>query len=180
MELLTAARPYARAAFACARREEREDWAMQLTQLAELIAMPELKHLVDDPRYSRMQIGELLIELLRLHNSRQLSAECINFIRLLAERGRLGLLPDIAVLFARYWARSEQRVEAEVVSAMVLDESQQVALQLALERRTGKKVQLDCRVDSSLLGGAVVRADGMVIDGSLRNRLQQLSAVLSN
>ena len=124
------------------------------------------------------RVGEVFLDLLRLHNDRPLSEECGNFIRLLAERGRLRLAPEIAVLFARYWARSERRIEAEAVSAMALDEAQQAALRVALERRTGKKVRLDCRVDASLLGGAIIRADGMVIDGSLRNRLRQLAASL--
>ena len=48
-----------------------------------------------------------------------------------------------------------------------------------IQNGTGKKVRLDCRVDASLLGGAIIRADGMVIDGSLRNRLRQLAASLS-
>lgn len=178
MELITAARPYARAAFACAELEARRDWAMQLKRLSEAVAMPALACLIDDPRYSRAQVGEVLIELLRRHDGGRVSAECTNLIRLLAERGRLRLLPEIAVLFARYWAQSEQRIEAEALSAQALDDAEQAALQVALERRSGKKVRLSCKVDPSLLGGAVIRAEGMVIDGSLRNRLQQLAAAL--
>ena len=178
MELVTVARPYARAAFACAEQAARADWAAHLAQLAELIMMPAVACLLDNPRYPRRQVAEVLLDLLHRQSSRRLSTECSNLIFLLAARGRLRLLPEIATLFARYLARSEQRIDVEVISAGPVDDAQQAALRVALERRSGKKVQLNCRLQPSLLGGAIIRADGMLIDGSLRNRLQQLATAL--
>ena len=179
MELTTVARPYARAAFACAGRKTRAEWAARLAQLAEIIGMPEVAGLLDNPRYPRRQVAEVLLELLDRRGGARPSAERDNLVYLLAERGRLRLLPEIAALFARYVAKSERRIDVEAVSAQALDDAQQAALRAAFERRTGKKVRIHCRVDPSLLGGAIVRADGMVIDGSLRHRLRQLAATLN-
>jgi F-type H+-transporting ATPase subunit delta len=101
-----------------------------------------------------------------------------NMVRVLADNGRLNLLPDIAALFEIERAQAEGTLEAEVVTAMELTESQKKELAAALKKRLGREISLNVKVDGSLLGGAIIRAGDMVIDGSAVSRLEKLGAEL--
>jgi len=100
------------------------------------------------------------------------------FLRVVADNGRLALLPEIAQLYAAQRAEAERKVQAEVVSAFPLDDAQRQALVEALKRRLGREVSLDVRVDESLIGGAIVRAGDLVIDGSVTGQLERLAHTL--
>jgi F-type H+-transporting ATPase subunit delta len=89
-------------------------------------------------------------------------------------RGRIALLPDIAIEFMRLADERLGRVAAEVTSARPLTDSQEQELRAALAKRTGKNVRLVIAVDPELIGGVVARVGGEIIDGSLRTRLGRL------
>ena len=95
-------------------------------------------------------------------------------LTLLAERGRMGLLPDIEQSFAALWNAQRGVVAAEAVSAVPLDEGQTSAVAAALRQATGKDVELRARADPALLGGLVVNMAGRTYDGSVRGRLRAL------
>ena len=103
-----------------------------------------------------------------------------NFVRVLAENHRLLLLPEISAHYEELRSAVENTVDVEVVSAVPLDTAQADKLKQALSTRLKRQVRMRTAVDSTLLGGAVVRAGDLVIDGSLQGRLQRLATELES
>ncbi len=158
-EPITVARPYAQAVFRLAREAGRlEAWQAQLDLLAAVAAHPDMARLIGDPRLTRTQLADLVLEIA----GERLDEAGRNFVRLLAENRRLGLLPVIRV------------TASEVPESLV----GQIAD--ALRRRLNREVSLSTRIDPGLLGGAVIRAGDLVIDGSVRGRLARLAQLLSH
>ncbi len=112
--------------------------------------------------------------------SERITDEGANFVRLLVENRRLDLLPEIRAQYDALQAEAEARVTAVVVSAFPLEAAQLKALEQGLKRRLGREVSLSAQVDPQLLGGAVIRAGDLVIDGSVRGRLADLAAHISH
>jgi F-type H+-transporting ATPase subunit delta len=102
-----------------------------------------------------------------------------NTLLLMSDRGRLGQIPDVAEAFSSLFEARSGRVRAEVITATELPDAYFTQLQKTLERVTGKQVSVSKRVDPSLLGGVVTRIGDQVIDGSLKNRLDELKHELS-
>ena len=102
-----------------------------------------------------------------------------NFVRTLAANGRLGFLPEIATLFDTFKDEAQGTTDVTVTSATTLDAAQQAKLAAALEKRLKRKVRLHCDTDPALIGGAVLRAGDLVIDGSLRTRLERIAYELT-
>jgi F-type H+-transporting ATPase subunit delta len=103
-----------------------------------------------------------------------------NFVRVLAENHRLVLLPEIAAHYEIARAQVENTVDVEVVSAVALDAAQAEKLKQALSTRLRRQVRMRNSVDASLLGGAVIRAGDLVIDGSLKGHLERLGTALAS
>ena len=101
-----------------------------------------------------------------------------NFLKLLLEYGRVPALPEIAEHFDVLKARVENTVDVTVTSAAALTAAQQAEVAAALEARFGRQINLETEVDENLIGGAVIRAGDVVIDGSLRSRLEGLANAL--
>jgi F-type H+-transporting ATPase subunit delta len=162
------ARPYARAVFELARAAgDLQAWDDELALLAAIAADDRVRELVADPRIEREAKGRLLLEIA----AGRLREGAANLVRLLAENGRLDVLPGIREAFALLKAETERRIVAQVISCHPVTTEQQQRLAAALRERLGCEVELDCSVDPSLLGGAVVRAGDRVIDGSVRGQL---------
>ncbi|MFZ2751905.1 MAG: F0F1 ATP synthase subunit delta, partial [Lysobacteraceae bacterium] len=103
-----------------------------------------------------------------------------NFLALLADNRRLPLLPEIAGLFEELRADAEHIVKARITSATTLPVSELESIKVALKRRFGRDVELTTAVDESLIGGAVIDAGDVVIDGSLKSKLSRLQSALAN
>ena len=175
-ELVTAARPYARAAYSAVRdTDDAKQWSRMLATLSELVEDDAVKRLTGDLRYSTDQVAGALKDL--LGDDAQDSGRW-NFVRLLAANRRLVLVPEIARLFEQYVVQAGRIVRAGVMSARPLDGAQQEAIRGALEKRMGNRVELVCETDESLLAGAVIRIGDFVIDGSIKSRLERFSATL--
>lgn len=110
----------------------------------------------------------------------QLSADCRNFVAFVAQNKRLAALPAIAEIFEQMKADAERTAEVQVTSAFELTEAQQAALAGQLTARLGRKVMVNALVDSSLIGGAIIRTGDLVIDASVRGKLAKLSATLNS
>ena len=176
-ELTTAARPYARAAFDIASENNATDqWADMLNLSAAVANDSEMQKVLDNPRLTWHQCADLFNEVCAEH----LDERGRNFIKLLAENDRLALLPEIAALYQYYRSQAQGTVDAELISAQEISDDQANAIANSLSQRLGKKVSLTTSIDSSLIGGAIVRAGDMVIDGSIRGRLEKLSTTLTN
>ncbi len=101
-----------------------------------------------------------------------------NFLRLLAENDRFTVLPEIALRFDALKAEAERTIEVSIVAATEIDDRLAERIAASLEQRLGRSVALKTSVDPTLVGGAVIRAEDQVIDGSVRSRLQALGQVL--
>ncbi len=175
-ELITVARPYARAAFELARSQDRfKPWSEMLAHMAAVARDPTLHALLDSPRLTADQAAELFISVCGKHIDKQGA----NLVRLLAQNRRLTALPEIATLFEQYRASAEGKIEVEVISAKELDPEHRDVIVRALRQRLGRDIDLSTRTDPALLGGAVIRAGDLVIDGSVRGRLNRLAVTLS-
>jgi F-type H+-transporting ATPase subunit delta len=176
-ETTTIARPYAQAVFALAREKgELGEWSEMLRLGAMVASDADMLTLIDSPHLDKSQLAQLFIEIC----AGQLNEEGKNLIRVLAENNRLPLLPDIAALYETERAAVEGTIVAEVISATALSEARQTGIAAALTKRLGREVTLECRIDESLLGGAVIRAGDVVIDGSVTGKLNKLANALTH
>jgi F-type H+-transporting ATPase subunit delta len=176
-ERATIARPYAKAAFAYARDQGKlEQWSDWLGTASAVVTSEEFEKLEGSPGVSSDQLRDLVAGICgeRLDdNGRALLA-------LLAENGRLAYVPEIAERFEELKAEAENVADVEVVSATELEERQRERLAGALRKRLQRDVRLHCTVDPSLIGGAVVRAGDLAIDGSLKGKLARLETELTD
>ncbi|MGB5541018.1 MAG: F0F1 ATP synthase subunit delta [Gammaproteobacteria bacterium] len=176
-ETLTVARPYAQAAFLFASEHQvLGEWSDRLALLAAIATDPAMRVLIDNPRLTEKQLADLIVDI----GGDRLDEKCANFVRALADNRRLGLLPDIAALFEIERRKAEGRVQAELTTAYPASEAQQALIIESLRKRLGREVELTCKTDAALLGGAVIRAGDLVIDGSVRGKLQRLGTALSH
>jgi F-type H+-transporting ATPase subunit delta len=175
-ESLTIARPYAKAAFETAQaKQQLAAWSKMLAAAAAGVSEPAVQILLGSPKLPKQQVAQIFIELV----GQELGDSGANFIRLLAENRRLGLLPVIAQMFEQLRADAERTIEATVISASPLGEGERAALARALKKRLNRDVTLQCETDSRLIGGAVIRAGDLVIDGSVRSKLERLGMALA-
>lgn len=176
-ELSTLARPYARAAFEFAREKGLlAQWSEQLATCATVAANPRVADLLDSPSNTSEQQAQALNDLC----ADATGTEMKNFVGVLAGNKRLGLLPEIRAQFEQLKASQEQRVDVEVVSAFDLDAAAVDKLSQALGRKLEREVQVSTSTDSDLLGGVLIRAGDLVIDGSVRGRLNKLAEAMNS
>jgi ATP synthase F1 delta subunit len=98
----------------------------------------------------------------------------LNFLELLAERHRMPVIFRIRRAYDALWRQANKLLPVTVTSAVELDEGLVEGLGKRIEEQTGKKVELTSRVDADVLGGLVLQVGNMVLDASIRNRLEQL------
>lgn len=174
-ETSTVARPYAQAAFKLAQEQGNlKAWSEMLRYAALVAADDSMQALLDNPQVAGERAEQLFVDIC----GDRLDGLAQNFVRLLAQNRRLGLLPEIAGQFEVMRADAEGSVEAEVTSAFPLTDAQKQELADGLKKRLGREVNLVTHVDESLLGGAVIRVGDMVIDGSAAEQLNRLASVL--
>ena len=172
-QLTTIARPYARAAFEVAQASQTvNSWLVALHTVGLVVAHDQILAYITNPTVSVEESSQFMLDIL----GAELNVEQQNFIRLLAEKRQLVLLPTIEQLFFAMHARELQTVNVTVLSAIEMSDAQKTALTNALAKRLQKKVALDVQIDTSVIGGAVIRTDEWVIDGSVKGKLQQLNA----
>ena len=174
-EKATIARPYARAAFEYANSHGAlKQWSDALTIAATVASNSNVSKLLNHPRVSASQLVDLIVDVA----GKTIDPSSRNFIATLASNRRLGLLPQISLMYETLRSEVENRAQAEVTSAAPLSEAQQRRLAAALKKRINREVVLNCSVDPELIGGAVIRCGDMVIDGSVKVRLARLASEL--
>jgi F-type H+-transporting ATPase subunit delta len=175
-ELSTLARPYAKAAFEYAREHGAlGEWAEQLATLAAVSSDPGMAAVLNDPSLTDEQQSGTLADVC----GDVLGAPARNFIAILASNKRLGLLPEIYSQFALFKANQEKSVDVEVVSAFELEDAARDKLAAALGKRLEREVKVTTATDENLLGGVLIRAGDLVIDGSVRGRLNKLAEAMN-
>ncbi len=176
-ERATIARPYAKAAFEYARDSQAfAAWSKGFALAALVVADPRVEELIKNPELTAADHASLVTDVA----GDALEPGLKNFVRVLAENHRLLLLPEIAAHFEFLRSQVENTVDVEVVSAVPLDAAQAEKLRHALDRRLKARVRMKNSVDPELLGGAVIRAGDLVIDGSLKGRLERLRTELTD
>ncbi|MGO9717426.1 MAG: F0F1 ATP synthase subunit delta [Steroidobacteraceae bacterium] len=172
----TIARPYAKAAFEYARAANAlAEWSRGLRLAAEIVADERVAALLNNPRWTPASLAEFIGGIAGVG----LDPAMQNFVAVLAENRRLALLPEITAHYEVLRAQIENTVDVEVISAVPLDAAQADKLRQALDKRLKRRVRMQNRVDATLLGGAVIRAGDLVIDGSLKGRLERLGTDLA-
>jgi F-type H+-transporting ATPase subunit delta len=175
-EFVTVARPYAKAAFDFAVEHQSLDrWQSMLAFTAEVTRNEQIEELL-----SGALAPETLSQTFIAVCGEQLDDAGQNLIKVMAENGRLRVLPQVLEQFIELRASLEAVAEVEVTSANPLSEEQQAKIAAAMEKRLSRKVKLNCKIDKSVLAGVVIRAGDMVIDGSVRSRLERLADVLQS
>ncbi|OCQ54517.1 ATP synthase subunit delta [Photorhabdus australis subsp. thailandensis] len=175
-EFATVARPYAKAAFDFAvEKQSLEQWQNMLAFTAEVTRNEQVGELL-----SGSLASETLANTFIAICGEQVDEHAQNFIRIMAENGRLLALPEVLQQFIQLRASLESTVDVEVISATELSEQQLAKISAAMEKRLSRKVKLNCKIDKSVIAGVVVRAGDLVIDGSIRGRLDRLTDVLQS
>lgn len=170
------ARPYATAVFRIAwEGDSVAEWSDLLSFLKAVVSDPLMRNVIADPRVP----GDTLLELLFSILGDRVSEQSRNFVRMLVENQRLGLLPGIAEQFEAERALAQRRETVEVRSAYPLGAELEGAIVRTMRDRLGHEVDLEVQVDPSIIGGVVIRAGDRVIDGSVKGRLAQLAGVLA-
>ncbi|HET8700443.1 MAG TPA: F0F1 ATP synthase subunit delta [Nitrococcus sp.] len=170
------ARPYAMAAFRQAREEGTlEQWSEMLQFLRAVVLDPMMADIIANPRVEQSKLIELILDI----GGGIFSKTATNFLKILVYQERLILAPDIADIFEEQRRDEEAKARVEVVSAFKLAPQYATAIAQAMAKRLDREVDLTVRVDKSLIGGVIIRAGDLVIDASLRGRLQQLAQELS-
>ncbi|MDO3381653.1 F0F1 ATP synthase subunit delta [Gilvimarinus algae] len=176
-ELITLARPYAKAAFAYARDiGDLAGWATQLETLAAVSGYGKAKDVVTSPSMTPEQQANALIGVC----GEQLDEKVKNFVQLLAESKRLALLPEVFTLFDALKTAQEQAVDVSLTTAFELDDASQQKLADALSAKLARKVKVNTAVDEQLLAGVIIKAGDLVIDGSMRGRLEKLAKAINS
>ncbi len=177
----TLARPYARAIFDIAQSAgELDQWSASLAAAANVVDESAARAYLGRPELHDTDRAQFVAAICADVPGAAMFAtpQGANLLGLLSENNRLVVLSEISKQFDQLKMQAEQKVNVTITSATALDHGQATALIESLQRKLGRKVELEQRVDEALVGGAVIQADDMVIDGSVRSRLQRLTESL--
>lgn len=175
-QISTVARPYARAAFAQALDEASglANWSRMLNQLAATLQHPTVVAALDDPLLTMKDEAALVIRIM----AEELSEKGRNFVHILAANGRLVLIPQISEMYDLLKANHEKIMDVEIISAFEVNDADRKILGDALRNKLQREINLSATIDSTLIGGVVIRTEDTVIDNSIRGRLDKLSNLL--
>lgn len=175
-ELTTVARPYARAAFEFAVENKCVDaWSAMLSFSAEVVNNPAMADVL-----AREITANELVNLFISVCDGQLDEHGQNFIKVMAENGRLSILPSVALLFSEFETAQNMEIDVNVVSAYALSTKQKNELSESLGKRLARKVNLNCSIDKALITGMVITAGDLVIDSTAVGQLKRLSNTLQS
>jgi F-type H+-transporting ATPase subunit delta len=174
-ELSTLARPYAEAVFRIAQGEnDLAGWSSRIATLATIVSDAQLARLNADPAVAADRVATLVIDVA----GTELGERGASFVKVLAENGRLALLPVISEQFDTLKASAEGTLEATITSAQEMAQGQIDDLVAGLRAKFNRAVNVQVAVDPELIGGAVITIGDQVIDGSVKGRLQRMSFAL--
>ena len=174
----TVARPYAKALFDLANGERKlPEWSAALGSAAGVLADANARRALANPAFDDGARAALVGSIASEIRGGELlgSPAGKNLLQLLSENDRLTALPEIAAQFDELKAEAENKVKVTVTAATQVDAAIAEQIKKALQQKLGRVVELTLAVDASLIGGAIIQADDMVIDGSVRTRLQRLT-----
>lgn len=176
-ELTTVARPYAKAAFQFADENGAlAEWSAMLKFLAAVTQQDTVAQFIDNPKITSTRKAEGFLALC----ADKLNPAGTNFVSLLAQNKRLSALSEISVLFEVMKSEKERSVDALITSAFPLTSEQTSKLADSLTKKLGREVNVTTAIDNTILGGVVIKAGDLVIDGSVRGKLAKLAETLNS
>jgi F-type H+-transporting ATPase subunit delta len=176
-EIRTIARPYAEAVFKLAKAKgELAAWSDMLQLAAAVASDGRIRALIGDPKFPPRRLGELFLGIC----GEKLSGEARNFVLLLAENGRVEILPEVSDLFEQLRAHYEGVLDANIISAFPMSEAQLKDLVATLEARFKRKIEPRVSIDPELIGGVKVEIGDEVLDVSVRGKLEAMAVALKS
>jgi F-type H+-transporting ATPase subunit delta len=176
-ETRTIARPYAEAVFKLAKTSGSLPVWSEMLQLLAAIAMDEqIKVLIGNPKVPPKRLGELLLGIC----GDKLTDEGRNFVLLLAENGRIEVLPEVSEMFEQLKTRHDGVLDAKVTSAFAMSDAQLKDLVTDLEARFKRKIEAKVSIDPELIGGVKVEVGDEVLDASVRAKLEAMAVALKS
>ncbi len=173
---LTTSRPYAKALFDLAKEQDQiVPWFDRLKLLATLQNNEDVSSVLARPDMAQAEKADLLIA---LYSKVETEQNCINFIKLLAENDRLDIFDSVFEAYSELKFEFENTVEAEVITAVKVTKKYLETIQKSLSKRLGKSVSIKQSIDTEILGGAIIKAGDLVIDGSIKGKLNKLANTL--
>lgn len=175
-EVTTIARPYAKAAFDFALEHSAVDQWQSMLFFASEVAKDGTIEKVIHSDMAASQLADLFIQIC----GEQLDEHAQNLIRIMAENGRLSVLPAVLAEYSMLKALHEKELEATITSAAPLKDEEVAKLQAMLEKRYGHKVKTVCKQDPSLMAGLIIKIGDDIIDASVRSKLNRLAEALQS
>ena len=172
-EPVTIARPYAEAAFKLAREQNAlPAWSDALELINAVVA----DALIDAPNVGAAELEGVIIGAV----GKNLSGEARNFVQVLVQNRRLGLIVQIRDMYESLRRDHEGAMEATVVSALPLADGQLQSLVASLEKKYGRKITAKVELDPKLIGGLKIVVGDKVIDATVRGKLDAMAAALTH
>ncbi len=176
-EPVTIARPYAEAAFKLAREQNAlSAWSDALELISAVAADAQVAALIDTPQVNAAQLEGVIIGAIGKH----LTGEARNFVQVLAQNRRLGVIGQIRESYEALRREHEGTMEATVVSALPVDDALLKPLVSALEKKYGRRITARVELDPQLIGGLKIMVGDKVIDATVRGRLDAMAAALTH
>jgi len=174
-EKSTLARPYAKAIFELAHAEkDLQGWSDKLSLLSQVSSDEQIASIIGNPDVSNADV----ISIIESIGGEALDDKGKNLLKVAAENDRLDLMPEISETYELLRAEEEGKIEAEVISAFAVNATQKKLIAEALQKRLGCDVSLTTSIDKDLVGGIIIRAGDLVIDGSVANQLKKITKTL--
>ena len=165
------ARRYAEAVFEIGEQSETiEQWRNDLRAIGEYFGNHQLAFILKEPKVPYTRKEQIVRDLL----TAKIRPEALNLALLLVERGLVDIAPRLSTEYERLYNDYRGQAVAQVTTAIPLDDELRSQLTRELQEITGKRILLEERVDSSILGGAIARVGDTLIDGSLKRRFAML------
>jgi len=175
-ERTTIARPYADAAFEVARdKNDLAGFGRELALAQAIAADPRMAEALASPNLDAAAKASLFLSIA----GERFGSEMRNFVRILVEGDRVGVLPEIRALYEARKDEAEGVAKATIETAMPIPPAQLAELTAALERRFGRKIEVTVADNPALVGGARITVGDTVIDGSVRGKLAAMAQALS-
>ena len=174
-ENTTVARPYAEALFKRAQEcKKLDDWSEALALLSAVASDEQVAAIIANPSIDRDQVAAFVIGVC----GDNLDAEGQNLVKLLVENDRLGVMPEIASLYETLKNEAQGAIDATLIAPYVVKPAEEKKLAESLKKKLGRDVRITSEVDPELIGGAIIRAGNLVIDGSVSGQLRKLATEL--
>ncbi len=172
VDAITIARPYAEALFARAEETGTLDgWSETLELLVAIAQDPAMMNAISDPLLDRADLIKLILDI----GGERLGAEAQNLVQLLVRNGRLSVLPEIGTMYEQLKADRQQVLKVHVRSAYAFTKDQEQKIAAGLKRKLGLDVTITSEQDETLIGGVHIRAGDLVIDGSIKGKIEKLA-----